>query len=369
MPNKGLKIAILGTRGIPNNYGGFEQLAEFLSIGLVKLGHQVYVYNSSLHPYREKSYKDVNLIKCFDPENMLGTFGQFIYDFNCILDSRKRKFDVILQLGYTSSSVWAFLFKKKSIILTNMDGLEWTRSKYGYFTKKFLKIAEKWAINSSTRLIADNIGIQNYLKRTYDKESSYIAYGAEIANPSSAAIIQKYGLMEKEYNLVIARFEPENNIELILKGHTLANSKKPLVIIGNHQNKYGKQLYLNYKSSNVIFLGPNYNMNELNAIRTYAANYFHGHSVGGTNPSLLEAMASSVYICAHNNEFNKSVLGNDASYFESVNEIVEFLKVNDQSDKIQLAIQNNLNKIAKSYSWQRIINQYNELITQNAKAD
>ncbi len=120
-----MKVVILGTRGIPNHYGGFEQLAEYLSVALAARGHEVYVYTSSLHPYQENTYQGVHLLRCADAEKQLGTFGQFIYDFNCIRDARKRNFDVILQLGYTSSSVWAFMLPKQAAVITNMDGLEW----------------------------------------------------------------------------------------------------------------------------------------------------------------------------------------------------------------------------------------------------
>ncbi|MFZ4549682.1 MAG: glycosyl transferase, partial [Bacteroidales bacterium] len=98
-----MKIGILGTRGIPNHYGGFEQFAEYLSVGLLELGAEVWVYNSHNHPYQEKVWKNVNLIHCFDPEYKIGLAGQFLYDFNCILDSRNRNFDILLQLGYTTN--------------------------------------------------------------------------------------------------------------------------------------------------------------------------------------------------------------------------------------------------------------------------
>ena len=101
-----MKIAIVGTRGIPNHYGGFEQFAQYLSLGLLNRGCEVWVYNSRLHPYQQNTWKSVNIIHCKDPEDKIGTAGQFIYDLNCILDSRKRSFDVILQLGYASSALW-----------------------------------------------------------------------------------------------------------------------------------------------------------------------------------------------------------------------------------------------------------------------
>ena len=125
-----LRIAILGTRGVPNHYGGFEQLAEHLGPGLVKAGHAVTVYNSHNHPWQEAQWEGVNIVHCYDPEYLLGSAGQFIYDLNCIIDARKKNFDVILQLGYTSSSVWGRFYPRDSVVISNMDGLEWKRAKY-----------------------------------------------------------------------------------------------------------------------------------------------------------------------------------------------------------------------------------------------
>ena len=134
-----MKIGILGTRGIPNHYGGFEHFAEHLSKGLVERGHDVTVYNSHKHPYHEKEWNGIKITHCFDPEYILGGAGQFVYDLNCILDARKRNYDIILMLGYTSSSVWGKLYPKNSIVITNMDGLEWKRAKFSKPVQNFLK--------------------------------------------------------------------------------------------------------------------------------------------------------------------------------------------------------------------------------------
>src|ERR1700712_3746082 len=144
-----LNIAILGTRGIPNNYGGFEQIAGYLSQGLTEKGHSVTVYNSHNHPYTKSTWNGTNIVHCYDPECIIGTAGQFIYDLNCILDARKKNFDIILMLGYTSSSIWKSLYPRNAIVITNMDGLEWQRTKYSKPVRQFLKYAEKLAVNSS----------------------------------------------------------------------------------------------------------------------------------------------------------------------------------------------------------------------------
>ncbi|PQL95488.1 DUF1972 domain-containing protein [Apibacter adventoris] len=358
-----MKVAILGTRGIPNHHGGFEQFAEYFSVYLAEEGYEVYVYNSSLHPYKEKIYKGVNIICCKDPENKIGTAGQFIYDLNCILDSRKRNFDVILQLGYTSSSIWHFLLPKKSVIVTNMDGLEWKRSKYSKKTQKFLKFAEKLAANYGGYLIADSIGIQEYIKEEYKKHTKYIAYGAEIFSNPDPEIIKQFELVPYQYHLLIARMEPENNIETIIKGIVENKSKKPLILVGNYKNTpFGKYLYENYSNnSNIKFIGAVYDIEILNNLRYFSDMYFHGHSVGGTNPSLLEAMASNCFIVAHNNIFNISILGNDALYFSTSNDICKILTIQTKSENGG-KINSNLEKVVGKYSWEIINKQYLDFI-------
>jgi glycosyltransferase involved in cell wall biosynthesis len=349
-----MKIGIVGTRGIPNQYGGFEQFIEYVAPELAARGHQVFVYNSSLHPYKEPTYKGVHIIPKYDPENKIGTAGQFIYDLNCILDSRKRNYDVILQLGYTSSSIWTFLYPKKALLATNMDGLEWKRSKYSKPVQSFLKYAERLAALHSHALIADSRGIQSYLQEKYKKESAFIAYGAiPFYNADDKASAQ-FSVSNYAYNMLIARMEPENNIETIIQGH-LQSSKKPLLlIVGGTSNAYGKKLKSAYESGQIRFIGPVYDMEKLNNLRYFSQLYFHGHSVGGTNPSLLEAMASRALIAAHDNIFNKSVLGNDAFYFSNAAEIRSIIDGPVTKSDCAALLENNMNKIKQEYSWQHI---------------
>jgi glycosyltransferase involved in cell wall biosynthesis len=359
-----MKIAILGTRGIPNNHGGFEQFAEFLAPGLVEEGFDVTVYNSHNHPYQQKEWKGVQIVHCFDPECKIGTAGQFIYDFNCIMDARKKDFDIILQLGYTSSSVWGRLLpRKKSIVTTNMDGLEWKRTKYSRKVQKFLEYAEALAVKHSDHLIADSIGIQSYLQGKFGKSSSFIPYGADLFTSPDVAALDEYGLQAYGYNMLVARMEPENSIETILDGVAASNDKRPFLVIGRHESKFGYYLKEKFAAfENIRFQGGIYNFEKLNNLRYYSALYFHGHTVGGTNPSLLEAMASNSLICAHDNVFNKSILGKDAFYFTSANDITVLL--NDKNTKDKLSVKNqsklfhNTEKIRSDYSWSTITEKY-----------
>jgi len=361
-----MRIAILGTKGVPNNHGGFEQFAEYLSEYLANIGHDVSVYSPHNHTYQHKKWKGVNIIHQYDPEIILGSAGQFIYDLNCILHIRKSNFDIVLQLGYTSSSIWGKLLPRKSIIVTNMDGLEWKRSKYNKLTQVFLKFAEALAINTSDFLISDSIGIQNHLKEKYDKRSEYIAYGANVFLNPEERIIKEYHISPNNYNLLIARLEPENNIETILDGVELNNNGMPFLVIGKHNTKYGKYLLGKFKSnSKIIFLGAIYNQSHLNNLRYYSNLYFHGHSVGGTNPSLLEAMASSALIVANDNIFNRSILNDDAFYFNNSIEVSQLLnKIKLQHTSL---VKNNKSKIVNQYTLSAINGQYEKFLKECLK--
>lgn len=356
-----MNIAIIGTRGIPNYYGGFEQFAQYLSLGLVKKGHQVTVYNSKHHPYQDKTWNGVNIIHCYDPEDKYGTAGQFIYDLNCIRNTRKHNYDIILQLGYTSSSVWGWLLPfHKSIITTNMDGLEWKRSKFSKPVQKFLLHAERTAVKYSHHLISDSLGVQKYLDLKYNRETTYIPYGADLIQNPDDSCLANYGLKPFAYNMLIARLEPENNIEMVLDGHVLSGSTTPFLVIGNHKTSYGQFLKGKYKKTpSIRFLGGIYDIDILNNIRYYSKLYFHGHSVGGTNPSLLEAMASHALICSHQNIFNRSILEGNALYFSTIEEVtrlIQEVKKEEHQDMVEI----NAQKIANRYSWPKIINQYLE---------
>jgi len=356
-----MKIAILGTRGIPNYYSGFEQFAEYFSVFLAEKGHEVYCYNSHNHKYQEKTFKGVNLIHKHDPEYKYGTFGQFIYDYNCIIDSRTRDFDIILQLGYTSNSIWFFLLPKKPIIITNMDGIEWKRSKYSKPVQQFLRFAERLAAISSDYLVADSIGIQSFLKKRYKKDSTYIAYGGHPFDSPNEDIIKNYQVEKDNYMMIMARFEPENNLDMVLEGVSKSNDNTPILVVGNHQTKYGSYLKTKYHSfKKIIFAGGIFDINHLNNLRYYSKLYFHGHSVGGTNPSLIEAMASQAFIAAHGNDFNKSILKENAFYFNSPQDVKKIIETVEKNTNLHF-IKNNYQAIVNDFNWNKINGDYLQL--------
>jgi glycosyltransferase involved in cell wall biosynthesis len=361
-----LNIAILGTRGIPNYYGGFEHISEYVSAGLVKKGHSVTVYNSHNHPYTGDTWNGVRIKHCHDPEYKIGTAGQFVYDLNCILDTRKQNYDVILLMGYTSSSVWGPLYPKNSVIISNMDGLEWKRSKYSKPVQGFLKFAEKLAVKYSQYYISDSMVIKSYLQDKYNIDSRYIPYGAD---PYLEALHEQLTPVEaakEDYFLLMARMEPENNIETILEGFNSSNSHRTFKVLGDTSNRFGK--YIEHRFANderIEFKGAIFDTPKVHALQNNSYLYFHGHSVGGTNPSLLEAMASKALIAAHDNLFNKAVLHSDAFYFSDAEEVRNIVETVQRKEPESTMVNNNLHKIKSLFNWQTIVDQYENLIVES----
>ena len=232
-------------------------------------------------------------------------------------------------LGY--SVAFAFflpaIFREKFIV--NMDGLEWKRTKWSNFAKKYLRTMEYLAAKWATILVADAEGIADYLKKQYGRPDKVvmIPYGADIINtPPNPARLTPYGLEAGNYYLVVCRLEPENHVLEIIQGFAKTASKRKLVIVGDYQadTPYTK-LLTSHKNERVVFPGSIYDTEQLTALRYHCCAYLHGHSVGGTNPSLLEAMACGNFVIAHDNVFNREVTDNQAWYFTDSEEVKRLL--------------------------------------------
>lgn len=228
-----------------------------------------------------------------------------------------------------------------------------------------LKWAEKLAVKSSDYLISDSIGIQNYLSGKYDVTSTYIPYGAALFNSPDEKILESYSVERYNYNMILARLEPENNIETILDGVAMSGDQTTMIVIGNHNTKFGNYLKDKFKENkNIRFIGAVYNMNHLDNLRYFSNLYFHGHSVGGTNPSLLEAMASQAFIIANKNEFNSTILRENAFYFSSADEVKNIVLNTKKSDNLRL-VQNNFRAIEEEYNWNKINEAYLRLFEES----
>ena len=364
-----MKIAFISVRGIPNNYGGFEEFAEYISVGLAERGHDITVYSPHYHPYQEKEYKGVHIKHIYSPELWMGgSVGSFFYDYLSLKDALKKEdFDIIYDAGYTSIIPAYIRFNVKKIkhpiFTTNMDGLEYKRAKFSKWAQKFLFWEEQMAVKHSHYLIADNMGIQDYYKEKYGKESKFLAYGATIYDHYNVDYLKEYGLAANDYFILVARLEPENNIYMAIDGYLASDQcgKRPLVVVGKTNTPYGKKLVAKYGNNpNIKFVGGIYDFDKLNSVRHFSYAYFHGHSVGGTNPSLLEAMASECFILSHNNVFNRSVLRENAFYYQSTEDVTKLL---NDIDNIVYKYKSdftseNLDIVRDEYSWEKLIDEH-----------
>lgn len=357
-----MKIAVLGSRGIPARYGGFETVVEELSTRFVLSGIKVTVFCEENESYKESEYKGVNLYYVKSPK--IGSLTTILYDLRCILKVLK-EYDLIYMLGYGAGLFFWIPRVFRKPIWVNMDGLEWKRAKWPWYGKFYLKINEWLAVKLASLIIADAYKIKDYLVSKYGKDINchVIPYGAEIVDkPPDANLIRDYGLETSNYYLIVCRLEPENHVKEIIEGFVSSKTKKKLIIIGNHEinTPYIREL-LKVKDNRIRFIGAIYDRKLLKAIRYYAFAYFHGHSVGGTNPSLLEALGCGNVVIAHDNLFNREVASDCAIYFSSSSQIPDIIAF------LETGINNNFStkakeRIRKMYTWDMITDQYLRLI-------
>jgi len=214
-------------------------------------------------------------------------------------------------------------------------------------------------------MIADSPGIQKHIINTYQVRPVYIPYGADVFSNPDPSVLKKYGLDPHEYFLMITRMEPENNIEMVIKGYLSSGHSSPLFIMGNIKNKFGQYVTSAYKHPNILFSDAVYDQSELDNLRFYSSIYFHGHSVGGTNPSLLEAMACGCRIVAHDNQFNRAVLENEADYFPDANHVAELLNSAKDPGVLRGWKKLNLEKILTIYNQATINDAYEMLMLES----
>jgi len=354
------KISIIGTVGIPAKYGGFETLTEYLTKNLYnKFDITVYCssksYNKRLETYNNAKLKYINL-------NANGV-QSILYDIISIFKSLGDS-DTLLILGVSGCVVLPFvrLFSKKRIIV-NIDGLEWKRDKWGKGAKWFLKYSEKLAVKYANEVVTDNKVIQEYVKSEYAKESTLIAYGADHVTKETMSdeLKSKYPFLDEKYAFKVCRIEPENNIHVILEAFK-EYSELNLVIIGNWVNsEYGVKLKEKYNDTdNIYLLDPIYDQQILNQIRSNCHIYMHGHSAGGTNPSLVEAMYLELPIFAYGIQYNRETTQNKALYFDDKDELIELLKSTDKETLQKVAT--NMKIVAEeNYTWKKISEQYSKI--------
>lgn len=354
-----LKVSIVGTRGIPANYGGFETFAQEVATLLAQQNITITVYCDYQEepPLEKLQGVQLKYSKTTKSKNPL------LYYYDTIRKSLKHS-DIVLIAG-TGGSLFYFLnIFKRRVIITNCDGLESRRQKWSFLKRNFIRLTEIVAVKASNAIIADSKGIEQYLKEhyraKYHSKIHTIEYGAHEVTKADESYIKALNLKPNEYFLVVSRLEPENNIHTIISGFKKLNSPYPLVIVGGLlDNDYVNELQYS-QSEKIIFLGGIYDSKKLDAVRYYSTAYIHGHSVGGTNPSLLEAMASGNICVCHDNIFNREVTDNEMYYFKNADELTTQLdhllhcNENEKIGKKKISI----DRIKNYYNWPRITQEY-----------
>lgn len=367
------KVAIIGTVGLPANYGGFETLTNHIVENLnSKYDFTVYCSSKKYNKKEQtKNYKGAKLK--YIPLNANGMQSIF-YDAISIIHAMFYA-DVLIVLGVAGAWVFPFvrLFTKKRIIVS-IDGIEWKRDKWNRFAKMYLWLAEKIAVKYSHIDISDNESIQDYTALRYNSLSRIIEYGGDhvqrIETTNNDHNI--YPFLKYLYAVKVCRIEPENNVHLVLDAYTKF-SNKYIVIIGNWNNsEYGRLLKNEYAAfKNIFMLDPIYDQRTLDLIRGNAILYIHGHSAGGTNPSLVEAMNLQLPVLAFNVSYNKTTTENKASYFSTSSEIETFVK-HMSLEKLRDNAISMLEIANRRYKWSIIAQKYEDLIleslTVNAKS-
>lgn len=360
------KISIIGIVGLPSNYGGFETLADYITKSLSRnFDFTVYCseksYSKKLSRYNNSKLKYINLYP--------NGYGSIFYDALSMLKSI-RSSDVMLILGVSGAIILPLirLFSKSKIIV-HIDGCEWKRDKWNFFAKRFLKFSEKIAVKFSHEIIADNPVIVNYVKSKFNKDSNLISYGSDHVISSKELSIEslknKYPFISSTYAISVCRIVPENNIELILNAFTKLKDRN-IAVIGNwDNNSYSQSLKDKFKSyENIYLIDSIYDQKLLDTLRAHSSLYIHGHSAGGTNPSLVEAMYLGLPVFCYDVNYNRETTLDSALFFNTSNELVDLL--NNSSEKNLNSISKKLKAIAtEKYLWGDISAKYSLLFNKS----
>jgi len=343
------KVSIVGTVGLPACYGGWETLVH--NITLSKSENVSYEIYCSKKAY-EKKLAEFNGAKLTYLPFSANGVSSIIYDIASLVHCWKTKPDVVLILG-VSGCVFLpiFRFFSKSKVITNVDGIEWKRNKWSRLAKAFLKFSESIAVKFSDTVVADNQGIYEYLESAYSIKSEIIAYGGEHALTSDVLV------NDSGYFLSICRIEPENNIEMILDSFSQSGEK--LKFVGNWQSStYGIELKSKFEGfKNIEIIEPIYELSKLFELRRSCTGYIHGHSVGGTNPSLVEIMHFGKQIYNFDCVFNRYTTENHALYFKCKKSLQEIICENKK-----VSSNSTMKEIAENrYTWQVVTSQYEYL--------
>ena len=357
-----MRIAILGSRGIPARYSGFETCAEELSRRLVERGHDVTVY--CCRPYSNTKSTHIHGVRrVILPTIRKKNLEKVFYSILCLVHVAFTKNDIVLMLGLN----FPFLFVLPKIlgkkIIVNVDGLEWKRKKWGRLAAKYLLYCEKVAGLLAHQVVTDAKCVQDYYLNTYGKSSIYIAYGVEVNPVNDQDFIKKLNLEKDGYILYVSRLVPENNPLLIREAFDcLSNSSKQLVMVGDSQfdKDYVEQVKAT-SNPNIVFTGGVYGK-DYRELLSHAYFYIQATEVGGTHPALVEAMGYGNFVLANDVEEHREVLKDAGMYYKGKEDLIQkmqFLLTNADAVKQGRRLASEI--VSEKYLWEKVTYQYAQL--------
>ncbi|MCE7055970.1 glycosyltransferase [Algoriphagus sp. AGSA1] len=365
---KKLKIAIMGAKGYPYVYGGYDTMIRELGERLVKKGVHVRVYNHrALFPVKPRYVNGIECIYTIAIESKKLT--QLSHSFFSMMHACFSDIDVILVVNSANGPFGAIarFFRKKTVI--NVDGLEWLRPKWHGIASKYFFWASKMATKYYDQLINDSDEMQRVYKELFNADSKVIAYGANPQADVDSAPIEKWGFKSQEYFLIVGRLIPDNNADLIIQGFLESDSRRKLVIVGDVPFDDDYAMVLKQKEDErVLFLGYVTDPNELAAWYSHCFAYFHGHEYGGTNPAMLKALGFGCAILALDTPFNQEMLqnGKHGWYFKkntaSVKDVIEAAE--SSTERMAYFRKTAREGLIQRYNWDYVTDQYLEVFEQ-----
>ncbi len=367
-----MKIAFLGGRGIPARYSGYDTLIEELAVRLaVDNNYEVIVYcRNSYYKNRDNEYRKVRTI--FLPAPRIKGFESLFNSFLSTIHVLTIKPHIVYFVDPANAPFCLLLRLFNKVVIMHTDGLGWKRKKWSGPARYYYKTAEWLCAKFATALITDNPEMENYYKKEYNRGSAMISYGAFNCYGSNPSFLDKMGLVWKKYNLVVARLEPENNTDLIIREYVRSSATLPLIIVGDSPYNQG---YFNelraMKDSRVQLVGRINDQILLNTLYQGANIYIHGHEVGGTNPSLLRAMGAGTMPLVIDAPFNKAVIAECGLVFSkkdcSLRKAVEDLEKNP--DLVKRIGESAYARAESEFTWEKVTGEHKRLFSALVKAE
>jgi glycosyltransferase involved in cell wall biosynthesis len=362
-----MRIALIGTRGVPARYGGFETCVEEVGSRLANRGHKVVVYCRTQNDQWSSEYRGMKLVHL--PAPRVKSVETLAHTTLAATHVAWKTADVAILFNVGNAPLASLLRLSGCPVAIHVDGIEWQRSKWNSLGRRYFRMAERFAVRHADKLIADSKGIQEYYLRTHHVRTTYLSYGAPLIQDDAADLLDvEYALEPGRYHLVVARIEPENNVHLIVNGYCASSAKLPLVVVGS--TPYAKSYLAKIHSradSRVMFLGGVWNQDALNQLYRHCLLYFHGHSVGGTNPSLLRAAGAGAPVAAFNVDFNREVMRDTGMYFSTsgdVRMLAEYAEMDPTGCRAR-GIRGQ-EHVTAAYDWDHVANDYESLCSELA---